>query len=154
MSRHNKIWILWLSVVAVLVAAIAIVFIIRYRNEKAGKTEAQQDLTILLDGKDMTEKIISPEAGDGLRVIVYIGEVEVADLPFGEEHKLRIIQSCGENTVRITKESVYMYDADCRGLDCVFMTEITRDNLETRAYGPNIICLPHQVYVQVQDQRP
>ena len=63
-----------------------------------------------------------------------------------------MIQKGGRNKIRITANSVYMEDADCQGQDCVKMTEITRDNLETRVLRDMIICLPHKITVQVTEQ--
>lgn len=110
-------------------------------------------LAILLDGENMTERTVSPGKGDGLRVHVFLDSYEIADLPFGEEHVLQIIQYAGQNTVRITKDAVFMEDADCRGRDCVGMGEVTRDNLETRVMFGFIICLPHRVTVEVREEQ-
>ena len=92
----------------------------------------------------------TPEGGDGLRVIVTVDGDEAANLPFGTEHTLQVIQDSGRNTVRITPDAVYMEEADCHGQDCVKMEPVTRDNLEMRVMGGFIICLPHRVSVEVR----
>lgn len=107
-------------------------------------------ITLLLDGAEMTDPVLDPEAGDGLRVIVTADGNEIANLPFGTEHTLQVIQQGGTNTVRITPDAVYMEEADCHGQDCVKMEPVTRDNLEMRVMGGFIICLPHRLSVEVR----
>lgn len=107
-------------------------------------------IRLLLDGAEMTETVRDPAGGDGLRVIVTVDGEEKANLPFGTEHTLQVIQDSGRNTVRITKDAVYMEEADCHGQDCVKMEPVTRDNLEMRVMGGFIICLPHRVSVEVR----
>lgn len=107
-------------------------------------------IRLLLDGAEITETVTDPEGGDGLRVIVTADGEEKANLPFGTEHTLQVIQDSGRNTVRITKDAVYMEEADCHGQDCVKMEPVTRDNLEMRVMGGFIICLPHRVSVEVR----
>ena len=107
-------------------------------------------IRLLLDGAEMTETVLDPAGGDGLRVIVTADGEEKANLPFGTEHTLQVIQDNGKNTVRMTKNAVYMEEADCRGQDCVKMEPVTRDNLEMRVMGGFIICLPHRVSVEVR----
>ncbi len=107
-------------------------------------------IRLLLDGAEITETVTDPEGGDGLRVIVTADGEEKANLPFGTEHTLQVIRDNGKNTVRMTKNAVYMEEADCRGQDCVKMEPVTRDNLEMRVMGGFIICLPHRVSVEVR----
>ncbi len=107
-------------------------------------------IRLLLDGAEMTETVLDPAGGDGLRVIVTVNGNEEANLPFGTEHTLQVIQDSGKNTVRMTKDAVYMEEADCHGQDCVIMEPVTRDNLEMRVMGGFIICLPHRVSVEVR----
>lgn len=107
-------------------------------------------IRLLLDGAEITETVTDPEGGDGLRVIMTVDGNEAANLPFGTEHTLQVIQDSGRNTVRITKDAVYMEEADCHGQDCVKMEPVTRDNLEMRVMGGFIICLPHRVSVEVR----
>jgi Uncharacterized protein conserved in bacteria len=107
-------------------------------------------IRLLLDGAEMKETVTDPEGGDGLRVIVTVDGEEKANLPFGTEHTLQVVQDSGRNTVKITRDAVYMEEADCHGQDCVKMEPVTRDNLEMRVMGGFIICLPHRVSVEVR----
>ena len=113
----------------------------------AGKTLAA--FLALLDGMKAED-----EAGalqDGLRVILTLDGQEIANLPFGEAHTVRVLQENGdENTLVLTGESVYMESANCEGQDCVHMEPVTRNNLETRVMSGMIICLPHRFSVEVR----
>ena len=106
---------------------------------------------IFLDGEPVSGPALFPEQQDGLRVILTLDGQEIANLPFGEAHTVRVLQENGdENTLVLTEESVYMESANCEGQDCVHMEEITRDNLETRVMFGMIICLPHRLSVEVR----
>ena len=107
---------------------------------------------ILLDGEEFSGKALSPEKEDDLRVILTLDGKEIADLPFGEAHTVRVLQDNGdENILVLTGESVYMESANCEGQDCVHMEKVTRDNLETRVMFGMIICLPHRLSVEVRE---
>ena len=106
---------------------------------------------IYLDGREYSGLPQTPENRDDLRVILSLDGKQIADLPFGEAHKVRILQENGdENNLVLTGESVYMESANCEGQDCVHMEKVTRDNLETRVMFGMIICLPHRLSVEVR----
>ena len=144
-GRRTAMWI----ACGMLVLALAAggVLLLKSRN---GGNAPEGGITLLLDGAEMTDPVLDPEAGDGLRVIVTVDGNEIANLPFGTEHTLQVIQGGGTNTLRITADSVYMEEADCHGQDCVKMEPVTRDNLEMRVMGGFIICLPHRLSVEVR----
>lgn len=147
---------IWIGIVAVLlVAGVGLWAVLSGQGSVKEENLALldgRDRLLLLDGQELTEKTVSPGRGDGLRVIVKLEDELLADLPFGEEHTLEIIQKGGKNKLRITADSVFMESADCEGQDCVKMTSITRDNMETRVNREFIICLPHKLTVQVAEQ--
>lgn len=108
---------------------------------------------VFLDGEPFSGPALSPEKQDDLRVILTLDGQEIADLPFGEAHRVRVLQGSGdENTLVLTGESVYMESANCEGQDCVHMEKITRENLETRVMFGMIICLPHRLSVEVRQE--
>ena len=144
-GRRTALWI----ACGVLVLALAAGGILLLKNGNSNDMP-EGSFTLLLDGAEMTDPVQDPEGGDGLRVIVTVDGNEVANLPFGTEHTLQVIQGGGTNTLRITADSVYMEEADCHGQDCVKMEPVTRDNLEMRVMGGFIICLPHRLSVEVR----
>ena len=108
-------------------------------------------VSVLVDGKAYAPQPSAVEKQEDLRIHVTLDGQEIAVLPFGEPHSVRIVQPGGEeNTLRITEESVRMESANCEGQDCVHMEEVTRDNLETRVMFGMIICLPHRLSVEVR----
>lgn len=109
------------------------------------------EVRVLLDGRPWDGQPVSPEAGDGLRVIVALDGRTLVDLPFGEPREVTVSQpGVGENTVAVTGDAVYMAHADCENQDCVDMGAVTRDNLELRVMGGFIVCLPHKLSVEVR----
>ena len=121
--------------------------------------------TLTLDGAPWEDGILaeegnlpkdgSPAEGDrgNLLVIVTVDGAEAAVLPFAEPHTLRIVQpGIGENTVILSGSGVRMESSDCPNQDCVGMGEITAENLETRAMGGFIVCLPHRLAVEVRER--
>lgn len=143
-QRRTALWAVC-AVLALALAAGGILLLTR-----GGGSTPDGGITVLLDGAELTEAVPDPEGGDGLRVIVTVDGNEVANLPFGTEHTLQVIQGSGTNTVHITPDAVYMQEADCHGQDCVKMEPVTRDNLEMRVMGGFIICLPHRLSVEVR----
>lgn len=125
-------------------AAVLCVFLLRPGARPGGTL-------VHVDGQELSAPVLSPESGGGLRVILTLDGREIANLPFGEPHTVRILQENGdENVLLITADSVRMLSANCEGQDCVRMEEVTRDNLETRVMFGMIICLPHRLSVEVR----
>ena len=134
-----------LAAVILLAAAAAVLCLVLLRP---GSTPA--GVKILVDGEELTGAAV-PEVRDDLRVILTLDGEEIAVFPFGEAHRIRILQDNGyENNLVLTGESVYMESANCEGQDCVHMEPVTRDNLETRVMSGMIICLPHRLSVEVR----
>lgn len=54
-----------------------------------------------------------------------------------------------ENHIHLTPRGVYMESATCENQDCVHQGEVTLENKADRALENMIICLPHQVYLEL-----
>ena len=134
-----------LAAVILLAAAAAVLCLVLLRPGSA-----PAGVKILVDGEKLTGAA-TPEIRDDLQVILTLDGEEIARFPFGEAHRIRILQDNGyENNLVLTGESVYMESANCEGQDCVHMEPVTRDNLETRVMSGMIICLPHRFSVEVR----
>ncbi len=76
-----------------------------------------------------------------------------AALPFAGEETVVIRQGEGadamENVLRLTPEGVAVVSANCDNQDCVEQGTVTLENKDARALGSMIICLPHQVSVEL-----
>ena len=111
-----------------------------------------KEVQVLVDGQAWSGTAALPE--NDLRVVVTLQEKVILELPFGEAHTVRIVQpDVGENILTMTGDAVSMTEADCPGQDCVRMETITRENLEIRPLGGFIVCLPHQLTVEVREPR-
>ena len=112
---------------------------------------ADTEVRVLVDGEVWTESAMPPSGG--LRVYIQLDGRTIADLPFDEPHRVTILQpDGGENEVELTGEAVRMVRANCKNQDCVLMGDVTRDNLELRAMGGFIVCLPHRLTVEVREE--
>ena len=106
---------------------------------------------VLVDGQLFSSASVSQNAQTAMRVYITLDGDALVDLPFGEEHTVTIRQADGaENTVRCTRDAVYMESANCENQDCVHMGAVTEENVEMRVMGGFIICLPHKLSVEVR----
>ena len=53
------------------------------------------------------------------------------------------------NVIHVTPSGVYMESANCENQDCVLQGEVTLDNKGSRPLENMIICLPHQVVLEL-----
>jgi hypothetical protein len=135
-------------VAALLAVAVLLYFFVLRPSDNV---KENREVQVLLDGKVMEETESTGSEEKDLRVYITLDGKPLLDLPFAEEHTVRIIQpDGGENTVSLTGSSVYMTEANCEGQDCVQMGEVSRENLEERVMGGFIICLPHKLSVEVR----
>ena len=77
-----------------------------------------------------------------LMVRVHDGEGGVHEFPLQEDGTHRFETSLGVNVVIIENGSVRMAEADCPNQSCL-------DQQPLDAPGPQIICLPHKLWVEV-----
>ena len=113
---------------------------------------AEGDYALTLDGSAWRGGTAAAGRESGLRVIVTLDGREIAVLPFGEAHVLRVaLKEGGSNEITLTGDSVSMTEADCPNQDCVHMGAVTAENLETRVMGGFIVCLPHRLAVEVRE---
>ena len=73
-----------------------------------------------------------------------------APIPLNEENEFRLTQADGsENVVHIGKNSFYMHSSNCENQNCVGQGEVTLENRETRLLFNMIICLPHNLSLEL-----
>ena len=53
------------------------------------------------------------------------------------------------NVLHLTPDGVWMEEANCEGQDCIKMGEVTLENREERVLWNMIICLPHQLSLEL-----
>ncbi len=112
---------------------------------------AANGIRILLDEQLWEGPAKLPDTSSDLFVCIARGGELLIALPFEETHLITIEQPDGAwNTIMMTGSLVRMMDANCDNHDCVDMGEVTRENMEERVLGGFIICLPHQLSVEVR----
>ena len=53
------------------------------------------------------------------------------------------------NVLHLTANGVWMEDSNCEGHDCILEGEVTLENREERVLWNMIICLPHQLSLEL-----
>lgn len=74
--------------------------------------------------------------------VVHDGDGNEYVLPLSEDAVLPVESSLGSNTIEVADGAVFVRDADCDTLDCVHQGAINSP-------GPQIICLPHKLWIEV-----
>lgn len=87
---------------------------------------------------------LMPASGSpgGLRAIVHDGDGGTHELPLSEDAELVVTTSRGTNVVVVEGGAVRVREADCDNLDCVRQGEVD-------APGRQVICLPHELWIEV-----
>lgn len=71
-------------------------------------------------------------------------------IPLNEDNAFTVRQSDGsENTVHIGKNSFYMEASNCENQNCVEQGEVTLENRDSRALLNMVICLPHNLSLEL-----
>lgn len=83
----------------------------------------------------------SSDAGS-LRAIVHDGDGGTHELPLSQDARLEVSTKLGTNVVAVADGAVCVSEADCVNHDCVRQGKLT-------APGRQIICLPHQLWIEV-----
>lgn len=83
-------------------------------------------------------------AGDrqGLVALVHDGDGATHELPLDQDATLTVTTSLGTNVIEVRDGAVRMADADCPNRTCLLVSPLD-------APGPQIICLPHRLWIEV-----
>lgn len=85
-------------------------------------------------------------ADDGTLVaLVHDADGRTYELPLDRDDTLTVTTSLGSNTVVVEDGAVRMADADCPNRTCLQVAPLAQP-------GPQIICLPHQLWIEVVPQ--
>ena len=83
-------------------------------------------------------------------LVVSVGNTRYKPLPIYREAEYRLHQANGrDNVLHVTRDSVYMKEANCDNQSCINQGTVTLNNAETRVLGNMIICLPNQVVLEL-----
>lgn len=139
--RNRNLWIILTAV-----AVIAAVFVLAMTMQPAA-TISDEQLSDLPQAMDETSETDEAQA----YLLVTVNGLTYQPIPLKGEGQFSITQ--GEtgmvNTVHVTPTSVWMEDSTCDNQDCVEQGVVSLDTMNNRVLGNMIVCLPHQVVLEL-----
>lgn len=157
-------------ILAVLLSAVALLFYgYSMRNAPAGQaeqTEGQTEpdpATEAAEGQDVESDVSGTSAQARQAASAFLEEYPAesylllttangiySPIPLNEENSFKVKQKDGsENTVHIGKNSFYMESSNCDNQNCVGEGEVTLENRDSRILYNMVICLPHQISLEL-----
>ena len=84
-------------------------------------------------------------------LLVTVGGVTYEPIPLQGEGEFSLTQGNGSmvNTIHVTPTSVWMAESTCDNQDCVDQGVVDLHTMDNRVLGNMIICLPHQVSLEL-----
>ena len=83
-------------------------------------------------------------------LILRLGDGVYSPIPLSGENSFRITQPDGsENVIHIGLNSFHMESSNCDNQNCVQQEEVTLENRDTRLLFNMIICLPHNLSLEM-----
>lgn len=135
--RNKNLWII-LAVVVLIAAVFAAALLMK---------PTPADIT----GGQITEATADPAIETKAYLLVTVGGVTYQPIPLQGEGEFSLTQgdSGMVNTVHVTPDSVWMAESTCDNQDCVDQGVVALDTMDDRVLGNMIICLPHQVTLEL-----
>lgn len=147
--KNKNVWL-----VLVLLAASAAVLVFAGTMENPLKELPQEMM--------QTEQTAEPDAADsqteeeempvGYILVQRNGEGGWIPLPAGESMTVRLNDEKDpdiQNVLRVTPNGFLMESSTCDNQDCVDQGEVTLENMDERVLMNMVICLPHQLSVEL-----
>jgi len=137
--------------VRVLVIVFALIVLVA---AAAGITSAvQTDKTPNATGERVTITPAIPEKTKDTQAYlrIQVGDEIWPPIPLtdGGEYTVSQHDNGAKNIIRTTKEGAVMHFSTCDNQNCVQQGEVTLSNLDFRAMGNLIVCLPNQVVLEL-----
>lgn len=135
--RNKNLWII-LAAVVLIAAVFAAALLMK---------PTPGDIT----GGQITEATADPAIEAKAYLLVTVGGVTYQPIPLQGEGEFSLTQgdSGMVNTVHVTPDSVWMAESTCDNQDCVDQGVVALDTMDDRVLGNMIICLPHQVTLEL-----
>lgn len=138
--RNKNLWIILAAVVLIAVVAVLGLVI------KPAPAELNGGAIVT----PVPETTQSPEEQPSSYLLVTVGDITYEPLPLYGEGEFSITQEEGMvNVVHVTGESVNMASSTCDNQDCVEQGTVSLATMNERVLGNMIICLPHQLTLQL-----
>jgi len=146
--RNKNLWIILAAVV--LIAAVFAAALLM-KPSPADISDQQIVTTEVPDASASPDATAEPVEEAKAYLLVTVGGVTYQPLPLQGEGEFSLTQ--GEsgmvNTVHVTPDSVWMAESTCDNQDCVDQGVVALDTMDDRVLGNMIICLPHQVTLEL-----
>ena len=143
--RNKNLWII-LAAVVLIIAVFGAGMLMK--PTPAQISNQTPPIAITTDAAAVTAE---PLAEAKAYLLVTVGGVTYQPLPLTGEGEFSITQ--GEsgmvNVVHVTPDSIWMADSTCDNHDCVEQGTVTLATMNDRVLGNMIICLPHQVTLEL-----
>lgn len=141
--RNRNLWIILAAV-----AVIAAVFVLAVTLQPAPASISDEKLPT---APETTADPAAESQEVQAYLLVTVAGVTYQPIPLQGEGQFSLTQ--GEtgmvNTVHVTPTSVWMADSTCDNQDCVEQGVVSLDTMNDRVLGNMIVCLPHQVTLEL-----
>ncbi len=128
-------------------------------TEVSAADTAAQETTTQLPAEQATEQPFLVQITDDDPSVAYVlvrmpAAIGLLPLPVEGEYTRTIRQVMADgteavNVLHLTANGVWMEDSNCEGHDCILEGEVTLENREERVLWNMIICLPHQLSLEL-----
>ncbi len=103
---------------------------------------------------DRTEPTEAPKPAKGYVLVTTATRQGFLPLPEEEDYVFPLTQTMEdgtvwENVIHLTPEGVYMESSNCENHDCIEEGTVTLGNRNDRILGNMIVCLPHQMTLEL-----
>ncbi len=118
--------------------------LIRYIRDNAATVVAA---TLIACGLVASSVLLRPRASASTEMVARIhdGNGQTYELPLSKDGSLTVETSLGTNVITVRDGAAFMAEADCPKGDCLRQRAIS-------VPGQQLICLPHQLWVEVVEQ--
>ncbi len=107
--------------------------------------------TDLATGTDLATTTDLDEEEVEAYLLVAVGEIIYQPIPLTGEKDYTLTNKLtgAENRIHVTHDSIVMSESNCDGQDCLDQGEVTLSNRSERLLGNMIICLPHNITLEL-----
>ena len=87
--------------------------------------------------------------GPAYRVVIRVDGNVLYDVPLDKNADIPVRSQWGYNHIIIRDGSVWVSEADCPDQICLHQGQMNAANIDSRAMGNTIVCLPHRLSISL-----
>ena len=135
----------------VLIVVLALIAAVAAAGLWVGSMEPADEAPRISERVTITPSAPEKDADTRAYLRIQVGSDLWPLIPLTDGGEYEILQSDtgARNVVHTTREGAVMHFSTCENQNCVEQGEMTLSNLERRAMGNLIVCLPNQVVVEL-----